>query len=230
MLMNTGDQPVHSKNKLLTTIAYQINGKTTYALEGSVFIGGAVVQWLRDSLGVIKTSAEVQTLAASVTDNNGVYFVPAFTGLGAPYWYPYARGAILGLTRGSTIGHIARAAIEGIAYQVTDVLKAMESDAGIKIEQMRVDGGAAVDDLLMQFQSDVLGVDTVRPQLTESTAIGAAFLAGLAVQFWKNEREIAACWKPEREFKPQMAPEKAQVLRTRWKKAIDCAQLWEERA
>lgn len=230
MLMNTGDQPVHSKNKLLTTIAYQINGKTTYALEGSVFIGGAVVQWLRDSLGVIKTSAEVQTLAASVTDNNGVYFVPAFTGLGAPYWDPYARGAILGLTRGSTIGHIARAAIEGIAYQVTDVLKAMESDAGIKIEQMRVDGGAAVDDLLMQFQSDVLGVDTVRPQLTESTAIGAAFLAGLAVQFWKNEREIAACWKPEREFKPQMAPEKAQVLRTRWKKAIDCAQLWEERA
>lgn len=229
MLMNTGDKPVHSKNKLLTTIAYKINEKTTYALEGSVFIGGAVVQWLRDSLGVIKTSAEVQKLAASVPDNNGVYFVPAFTGLGAPYWDPYARGVILGLTRGSTVGHIARAAIEGIAYQVTDVLQAMENNAGIKIEQMRVDGGAAIDDLLMQFQADVLEVATVRPQLTESTALGAAFLAGLAVGFWNNEQEIAAYWKSDRDFLPQMPIEKVQKLRSRWKKAIACSQLWEER-
>jgi glycerol kinase len=229
MLMNTGDKPVLSKNKLLTTIAYKTHGKTRYALEGSVFIGGAVVQWLRDSLGIIKTSAEVEKLAGSVPDNNGVYFVPAFTGLGAPYWDPYARGVVLGLTRGSSSAHIARAALEGIAYQVTDVLQAMEMDAGIKIEQMRVDGGAVANNLLMQFQADVLGVPTVRPQMTESTALGAAFLAGLAVNFWKNEQEIASYWKSERDFLPQMGTEKVQKLRTRWKKAVECAQLWEEK-
>ena len=227
MLLNTGNKPVLSKNKLLTTIAYK-RDKTYYALEGSVFIGGAVVQWLRDSLGIIKTSGEVETLAMSVAENNGVYFVPAFTGLGAPYWDPYARGAILGLTRGTTVAHIARAAIEGIAYQVTDVLQAMESDAGIKIEQLRVDGGAVVDNLLMQFQADMLGVRTIRPLLAESTALGAAFLAGLAIKFWKDEEEISSHWKVDREFLPQMPIEKVQKLRSRWKKAVDCARNWEE--
>jgi glycerol kinase len=230
MLMNTGRKPVLSKNKLLTTIAYKIDGTTQYALEGSVFIGGAVVQWLRDGLGIIKSSAEIQKLATSVPDNNGVYFVPAFTGLGAPYWDPYARGVILGLTRGSTAAHIARAAVEGIAYQVTDVLEAMESDAEMKIDQMRVDGGAAIDDLLMQFQADVLGVTTVRPQLTESTALGAAFLAGLAVKFWSSIQEISNYWQSDRDFSPQMPKEKVQQLRNRWQKAVACAQLWEEKA
>lgn len=229
MLMNTGDKPVLSKNKLLTTIAYKVDGKTTYALEGSVFIGGAVVQWLRDALGVIKSSAEVEKLAASVPDNNGVYFVPAFTGLGAPYWDPYARGILLGLTRGATSAHIARAALEGIAYQITDVLLAMEGDAMMKIEQLRVDGGAAKNNLLMQFQADMLGVRTVRPQISESTALGAAFLAGLAVKFWKNESEIATHWKADREFVPQMPQEKVAKLRKEWKKAIKCAQMWEDK-
>ncbi len=230
MLMNTGSKPVLSKNKLLTTIAYKINGQTKYALEGSVFIGGAVVQWLRDSLGMIKTSSEIEKLASSVQDNNGVYFVPAFTGLGAPYWDPYARGIILGLTRGSTAAHIARAALEGIAYQVTDVLQAMENDAGIKIEQVRVDGGAVVDNLLMQFQADMLGVAIIRPHLTESTAMGAAFLAGLAIKFWKDEQEISSYWKSERDFLPQMSNDKVQKLRIRWKKAVECAQHWEDKS
>jgi len=229
MLMNTGTKPFLSKNKLLTTIAYKIDGKTNYALEGSVFIGGAAVQWLRDNLGVNKTSSEVEKLAASVADNQGVYFVPAFTGLGAPYWDPYARGMILGLTRGTTAAHIARAVLEGIAYQVTDVLSAMESDALMKIEQIRVDGGASVDNLLMQFQADILGVSIVRPRMTETTAMGAAFLAGLAVKFWKDENEIADYWKIEREFKPQMMREQVEHLRLKWKKAIECARGWEEK-
>ncbi len=229
MLMNTGVKPVLSKNKLLTTIAYKIQETTHYALEGSVFIGGAAVQWLRDSLGIIKSSAEIEQLAASVADTNGVYFVPAFTGLGAPYWDPYARGMILGLTRGTTAAHIARAALEGIAHQVTDVLKAMESDALMKIEELRVDGGAVVNNLLMQFQADLLGISTIRPQMPESTALGAAFLAGLAVGFWKNEAEIATYWKGEREFIPQMATETVARLRTKWARAVECAQGWEER-
>ncbi|MBS0604140.1 MAG: glycerol kinase GlpK [Verrucomicrobia bacterium] len=229
MLMNTGEKPVLSKNKLLTTIAYKVDGKTNYALEGSVFIGGAVVQWLRDSLGLIKSSAEVEKLAASVPDNNGVYFVPAFTGLGAPYWDPYARGQILGLTRGTTGGHLARAALEGIAFQVTDVLLAMEGDAMMKIEQLRVDGGAVGNNLLMQFQADLLSVPTVRPLISESTAMGAAFLAGLAVKFWKDEQEIASYWRAEREFTGKMPQEKVAKLRAKWKKAIECAQLWEEK-
>ena len=209
MLMNTGDKPVLSKNKLLTTIAYKTRWKNKIRPGRERVYRWRCRQWLRDSLGIIKTSAEVEKLALSVPDNNGVYFVPAFTGLGAPYWDPYARGVILGLTRGCTAAHIARAALEGIAYQVTDVLKAMEMDAGIKIQQMRVDGGAVVDNLLMQFQADVLGVPTVRPQMTESTALGAAFLAGLAVKFWKDEQEIASYWKSERKFLPQMAAKKS---------------------
>jgi glycerol kinase len=229
MLMNTGAKPVLSKNKLLTTIAYKIGQNTSYALEGSVFIGGAVVQWLRDSLGLIHKSSESETLAASVTDNNGIYFVPAFTGLGAPYWDPYARGLILGLTRGSTAGHIARAALEGIAYQVTDVLEAMESDAMMKIEQLRVDGGAVENNLLMQFQADLLRVPIFRPLISESTALGAAYLAGLAVKFWKNENEIASYWHAEREFQAQMPQENVSRLRSKWKKAVECAQIWEEK-
>ncbi len=229
MLMNTGDKPFLSRTKLLTTIAYKIGGKAQYALEGSVFIGGAAVQWFRDNLGVIKTSSEIQTLAASVPDTSGVYFVPALTGLGAPYWDPYTRGTILGITRGTTAAHLARAVLEGIAHQVADVLLAMQSDALMKIQEIRVDGGAAVDNLLMQFQADVLSVPTVRPRMTETTALGAAFLAGLAVKFWKDQKEISDYWKVDREFKPQMAPEKVEGLRKKWKKAIECARAWEEK-
>jgi glycerol kinase len=229
MLMNTGNKPFLSKNKLLTTIAYKINGKTQYALEGSVFIGGAAVQWFRDNLGVIKTSSEIQTLAASVPDTSGVYFVPALTGLGAPYWDPYTRGTILGITRGTTAAHLARAVLEGIAHQVADVLLAMQTDALMKIQEIRVDGGAAVDNLLMQFQADVLSVPIVRPRMTETTALGAAFLAGLAVKFWKDQKEISDYWKVDREFKPQMAPEKVEGLRKKWQKAIECAREWEEK-
>ena len=229
MLMNTGSKPFLSKNKLLTTIAYKIDGKTQYALEGSVFIGGAAVQWFRDNLGVIKTSSEIQTLAASVPDTGGVYFVPALTGLGAPYWDPYTRGTILGITRGTTAAHLARAVLEGIAHQVADVLLAMQSDALIKIQEIRVDGGAAVDNLLMQFQADILSVPTVRPRMTETTAMGAAFLAGLAVKFWKDQKEISDYWKVDRQFKPQMAPEKVEALRKKWQKAIECARAWEEK-
>lgn len=229
MLMNTGTKPVLSKNKLLTTIGYKINNETTYALEGSVFIGGAVVQWLRDNLGIIAKSSDVERLASSVSDNNGVYFVPAFTGLGAPYWDPYARGVILGITRGTSAAHIARAAVEAIAYQVTDVLQAMQSDSGIRIEQIRVDGGATIDNLLMQFQADMLNVPVIRPQQNELTALGAAFLAGLAVKFWKSQEEIAAYWKMDRQFDPQMPQEKANKLRSKWRRAIECAQMWEEK-
>ncbi len=229
MLMNTGSKPVLSKNKLLTTIAYKIDGKTSYALEGSVFIGGAVVQWLRDSLGIIQKSSEVEELAASVPDNNGVYFVPAFTGLGAPNWDPYARGVILGLTRGTTAAHIARAALEAIAYQVTDVLEAMKNDAMMEIEELRVDGGAVRSDLLMQFQADILGVPLVRPLISECTALGAAYLAGLAVKFWKDQEEIASYWKAEKKFSGQMPLKQVSKLRSQWKKAIECAQVWEEK-
>lgn len=229
MLMNTGPHPVLSKNNLLTTIAYQVGEKTHYALEGSVFIAGAVVQWLRDNLKLILHSSDIEKLAASVADNNGVYFVPAFTGLGAPYWDPYARGVILGLTRGTSAAHIARAGLEGIAFQVTDVLEAMQQDAGMQIEQLRVDGGAVKNNLLMQFQADLLRVPTLRSEMRESTALGAAFLAGLAVNFWKNEEEIARYWRVEREFIKEMPEEKVHLLRARWKKAIACAQLWEEK-
>ena len=227
LLMNTGDKPVLSKNNLITTIAYQIGPTLHYALEGSVFIAGAVVQWLRDSLGIIKASSDIEKLGSSVQDNGGVYFVPAFTGLGAPHWDPYARGAILGLTRGATAAHIARAALEGIAFQVADVIKCMEEDAGVPTAEMRVDGGAVRDNLLMQIQADFLQVPVIRPQITELTALGAGFLAGLATGFWKEMDDIAKYWKEDERFLPQMLPENAKRKRGKWSQALKCAQLWE---
>ena len=220
MLMNTGEQMIHSKNNLLTTVAWKINGITHYALEGSVFIGGAVVQWLRDGLGIIKTSADVETLALKVKDNDGVYLVPAFVGLGAPHWNQDARGTITGLTRGSTAGHIARAAIESIAYQTFDVLKAMEADSGINIKELRVDGGATENNLLMQFQSDVLNTTVIRPIITETTALGAAYLAGLAVGVWENIEALQTQWQIDKKFTPTMKVEERNALVEGWNKAI----------
>jgi glycerol kinase len=227
LLMNTGSQPVVSKNNLLTTIAYQIKTEVVYALEGSVFIGGAVVQWLRDNLGLIKKSSDIEKLAASVPDSGDVFFVPAFTGLGAPYWDPYARGAIVGLSRGTTAGHIARSALDSIAYQVMDVLKAMEADAGVPIAEIRVDGGAVANNLLMQFQADLVHAPVIRPKITELTALGAAFLAGIAVGFWKNKEEAAASWQEDRKFEPTMQKNQVKILQQKWAKAVKCAQTWE---
>ncbi len=227
ILCNTGDQPVLSGNNLLTTIAWQVKGKTTYALEGSIFIGGAVIQWLRDGLGLIKQSAEVEVLAESVEDNGGVYFVPAFTGLGAPHWDPYARGMIAGLTRGVTGGHIARAALESIAFQVFDVIHAMEEDAGIHINELKVDGGAVVNNLLMQFQADLLGIPVIRPETIETTALGAAYLAGLAVDFWKGTEEIGAQWKVNRRFTRDITDSKLKKLKDNWHRAVSRAKNWE---
>ena len=220
MLMHTGEQAFISKNNLLTTIALQINGKTFYALEGSVFIGGAVVQWLRDGLHIIRDSDQVENLAAQVTDTDGVYMVPAFTGLGAPYWNQHAKGTITGITRGTNAAHIARAALESIAYQTYDVLKAMESDAQIPIAELRVDGGATKNNLLMQFQSNILNTKVIRPTIIETTALGAAYLAGLAVGFWKDENEIAAKWKVDQVFNPILAQADIQKGIEGWKKAI----------
>ncbi len=225
MLMNTGESLIYSKNHLLTTIAYKIGKKTTYALEGSVFIGGAVVQWLRDNLGIIKNASDVEALASSVKDSDGVFFVPAFTGLGAPHWDPYARGAIVGLTRGTKAAHIARAALDSIAFQVTDVLNAMKQDANIPIADLRVDGGAVRNNMLMQFQADILRTPVIRPQVTELTALGAAFLAGLAMDFWKEE--ISSYWKAEQTFTPQMEESQTKALKLKWNKAIKTAQVWE---
>lgn len=224
MLMNTGDKVVVSKNNLLSTVAWKINGKTDYALEGSVFIAGAVVQWLRDGLGIIQSSAEVEKLAAKVEDTGGVYIVPAFTGLGAPYWNQHVRGTMVGITRGTTAAHIAKAALDSIVYQTVDVLKAMEADSGIKIKELRVDGGACVNNLLMQFQSDLLHTVVVRPSITETTALGAAYLAGLATGFWNSINEIQEQWKEERKFEPKMEEEKRTTLYTTWLKAIKTAQ------
>ena len=226
MLMHTGERPVPSRNKLLTTAACSTGKRSEYALEGSVFVAGAVVQWLRDGLGIIKTSTEVEALAGSVADNGGVYFVPAFAGLGSPHWDPYARGAILGLTRGSGAGHIARAALESIAFQTADVLRAMEADSGIRIAEMRVDGGAARNDMLMQFQSDLLGVAVVRPKITETTALGAAYLAGLAVGYWQNANEITAQWQAERVFEAKMERAQAARLMAGWDRALARARDW----
>jgi glycerol kinase len=226
MLMNTGDKPVLSKNNLLTTIAWKIGDTTTYALEGGVFIGGAVVQWLRDGLGIIKNSVDVEKLATSVKDNGGVYFVPAFAGLGAPYWNQFARGTMVGITRGTTAAHIARASIESIALQTFDVLHAMNADAGLPIEELRVDGGATANDLLMQFQSDVLNCKVIRPQITETTALGAAYLAGLGIGFWKDTNEIENYWAAERNFEPAMKEEERQKEIHQWEKAIKAAQAW----
>jgi glycerol kinase len=226
MLMNIGDTFIESKNNLLTTIAWKINGKIQYAFEGSIFIGGAVVQWLRDGLGVIKTSAEVEKLALSVSDTGGVYFVPAFAGLGAPYWDPDARGTIVGITRGTTSGHIARAAIEAIAYQTVDVLKAMEADAGLKIKELRVDGGATANNLLMQFQADLLNCKVIRPHIVETTALGAAYLAGLAVGYWNNVEEIQQQWQSERDFIPVEDTVVIKEAMAGWKRAVSATQSW----
>ncbi|MBH8564938.1 glycerol kinase GlpK [Nostoc sp. CENA67] len=220
LLLNTGNKPIPSNHKLLTTIAWRINGRTDYALEGSVFIAGAVVQWLRDGLGIIRQSADVEALANSVPDNGGVYFVPAFVGLGAPYWDSYARGAIAGLTRGSTSAHIARAALESIAYQTADVIDAMRQDSGLDLSELRVDGGASRNNLLMQFQADILGVPVVRPKITETTALGAAYLAGLAVGYWESEAEIVQQWQIEKQFEPTISPDYRQTLRESWRQAI----------
>jgi glycerol kinase len=226
MLLNTGTQAVPSKNKLVTTIAWRANNQTFYALEGSVFITGAVVQWLRDGLKVINTAPEVEQLAGSVPDNGGVYLVPAFVGLGAPHWDGYARGAIVGITRGTTTAHIARAALEGIAYQVADVLQAMQADSGVKLSQLRVDGGAVANNLLMQFQADILGIPVVRPKNAETTAMGAAYLAGLATGFYKSTNEIETQWAIDRTFEPKMTADQTQKLRGEWNKAVGRAKAW----
>ena len=223
MLMNTGEKPVASTNQLLTTIAWQVNGVTHYALEGSVFIAGAVVQWLRDGLKIIRTSAEIETLAGQVSSADGVYVVPAFAGLGAPYWNQHARGTIVGITRGTTSAHIARAAVESIAYQTMDVLKAMEADSGISIKELRVDGGATVNNMLMQFQADLLQTAVVRPTTVETTALGAAYLAGLAVGFWSSVSEIQSIWEKDRVFSPEMSLANRDALAAGWAKAVGAA-------
>jgi glycerol kinase len=228
MLMHTGERPVESQRNLLTTVACRMGGRTEYALEGSVFVGGAAVQWLRDGLGIIRSSAEVEALAASVPDNGGVYLVPAFVGLGAPHWDPYARGALFGLTRGSTAGHIARATLESIAFQTADLLEAMEKDSGIPLAELRVDGGATANDLLMQFQADLLGVPVVRPRVRETTALGAAYLAGLAVGYWQDRAEMERLWQAEHTFDPAMERGRAAELRSRWNKALERAKGWEQ--
>ena len=225
MLMNIGDKPILSKNKLVTTIAWKIGNQVQYALEGSIFIGGAEVQWLRDGLGIISTSAEVENLAQQVPDNGGVYMVPAFAGLGAPHWNQHARGTIVGLTRGTTAGHIARAALESIAFQTMEVLKAMEADAGTSIKELRVDGGATVDDLLLQFQADVLNTIVVRPQITETTAMGAAYLAGLAVGYWKDLNDIQKQWKADRYFDPNENNSMAPLIEG-WHRAVKATKAW----
>jgi glycerol kinase len=227
MLQNTGTRAVSSANRLVTTVAWKMENTTEYALEGSVFVAGAVVQWLRDGLGLIRSSEEVEALARSVHDNGGVYFVPAFVGLGAPHWDAYARGSIFGLTRGSMAGHIARAALESIAYQVADLLDAMQLDTGNTIEELRVDGGAAANDSLMQFQSDILGVPVVRPAMTETTALGAACLAGLAVGFWKAAAETTGKGKEQR-FEPHLPQTQAAALRERWHEAVSRSKGWQK--
>jgi glycerol kinase len=228
MLMHTGNKPVVSRQNLLTTVACRLGGRTEYALEGSVFVAGAAVQWLRDGLGIIRSSEEVEALAASVPDNGGVYLVPAFTGLGAPHWDAYARGTLIGLTRGTTAGHIARASLESIAFQTADLLQAMEADAGTPLQELRVDGGATANDLLMQFQADLLGCPVVRPRVRETTALGAAYLAGLAVGYWRDREEIGQLWKAERTFIPTMDRGKTTDLLRIWNRAVDRSRGWEQ--
>jgi glycerol kinase len=226
MMLNTGDRPIASKHNLLTTIAWKLDGKVTYALEGSIFISGALVQWLRDGLGIIGSSAEVEKLAQSVPDNGGVYLVPAFTGLGAPHWDPFARGTMLGLTRCTTRGHIARAALEAIAFQTADVLDAMAQDSGIRLRELRVDGGAAANDTLLQLQADLSKVPVVRPKVLETTALGAACLAGLAVGFWAGAGELARQWQRDRLFRPSMKVAKRSELKRAWAKAVSRSKRW----
>ena len=226
MVMNTGTTPIVSKNNLLTTIAWKIGGEVQYALEGSIFIGGAVVQWLRDGLGIIKESSEVENLARSVKNTDGVYLVPAFAGLGAPHWNPNARGTVFGVTRGTTSAHYARAALDSIAYQTMDVLKAMEADSGIIISELRVDGGATANNLLMQFQSDILGVDVVRPKVIETTALGAAYLAGLAVGYWSSTEDVRGQWQLDRRFHPDLPAAEVMANIKGWQRAIVAATAW----
>jgi glycerol kinase len=226
MLMNIGSKPIISKNNLLTTVAWKINGQVQYALEGSIFIAGAIVQWLRDGLGIIRSSSEVEALAASVPQNDGVYLVPAFAGLGAPHWDQHARGTLVGMTRGTNAAHIARAALESIAYQTMEVLKAMEADADISIKELRVEGGATSNNLLMQFQADILQTTVVRPAITETTALGAAYLAGLATGYWKDIEEISSQWQMEKSFSPALASEQRQLWINGWNKAVHATISW----
>jgi len=226
MMMNIGNKPIESKSKLLTTVAWRIGSDTQYALEGSIFIAGAVVQWLRDGLGIIKNSGDVEKLAAKVKDSEGVYFVPAFAGLGAPHWNQHARGTLVGITRGSTSAHIARAALDSIAYQTLEVLLAMQNDSGIDIRELRVDGGATVNNQLMQFQSDLLQAKVVRPKISETTALGAAYLAGLAVNYWSNISEIRKQWKIDRTFSPQIEESETLSLIKGWNRAVNAAKAW----
>ena len=226
MLMNTGTEPKKSENGLVTTVAWERNGRTDYALEGSVFIGGAVVQWLRDGLGLIRSSGDVEALACSVQDNGGVYLVPAFAGLGAPHWNQYARGTVVGITRGTTAGHFARAALEAIAFQVADLATAMSADAGIGMHELRVDGGAAANDLLMQFQADVMQLPTVRPKNVETTALGAAYLAGLATGFWGDTNELSSLWQKDRVFEPSMPADRVAKMREEWSRAVERSRDW----
>ncbi|SAK39301.1 glycerol kinase [Caballeronia hypogeia] len=226
LVMNTGEKPIESRNNLVTTIAWQIGDQVNYALEGSIFIAGAVVQWLRDGLGIIRRASEVETLARGVRHSDGVYLVPAFAGLGAPHWNARARGTLFGVTRGTTSGHIARAALDSIAYQSLDVLKAMEADSGMRIAQLRVDGGACANDLLMQFQADILGVDVARPRIAETTALGAAYLAGLAVGYWKDVDELKAQWQLERRFAPSLPEREVESCIAGWRRAVNAAKAW----
>jgi glycerol kinase len=227
MLMNIGDTPIVSKNNLVTTVAWKIKDQVHYALEGSIFIAGAVVQWLRDELNIITTASEIEDLAAKVPDSAGVYIVPAFAGLGAPHWNQYARGTVFGITRGTNKSHLCRAALESIAYQTMDVLKAMEADSGKPIQELRVDGGATSNDLLMQFQANVLGVKVIRPEVTEVTALGAAYLAGLAIGFWENLEDIQQQWKVDVAFQPQSLTEMPEMIKG-WNKAIKAVKIWTE--
>jgi glycerol kinase len=229
LLQNIGTSATRSRHQLITTVAWKIGNRTEYALEGSVFIGGAVVQWVRDGLGLVRTAPEIESLAATVPDNGGVYLVPAFSGLGAPHWDSYARGTIVGITRGTTAGHLARAALESIAYQVADLLDAMHADAGVPLTELRVDGGAAVNDTLMQFQADLLGVPVIRPEMTETTALGAAYLAGLAVGYWSSVDEVSRQWRVARRFEPQMPRSAVNTLRARWTEAVARSRGWSER-
>ena len=220
LLMNSGEKPIMSTNNLLTTVAWKIGDTVNYALEGSIFVAGSVVQWLRDGLGIIRTSKDVEKLASSVPDNGGVYFVPALTGLGAPHWDQYAKGSIYGITRGTTAGHIARAALEGVAFQTMDIVRAMEKDAGCPLKELKVDGGASKNNMMMQFQSDILGTTVTRPKVTETTALGAAYLAGLAVGYWESIDHIKSQWMVDKEFQPQADEETVNTLREGWADAI----------
>lgn len=229
MLMNVGPKPIPSTQRLLSSVGWTRPNQQCYVLEGSVFIAGAAIQWLRDGLGIIKSASEVEALAKQVPDSDGVYLVPAFAGLGAPHWDAYARGTIVGITRGTTAAHLARAALEGIAFQVADVLTAMEKDSSSKLTELRVDGGASANNLLMQFQADVMQCPVVRPKIIETTSLGAVYLAGLATGFWKNDSEIQSIWQAERRFEPMMSPREAQARRERWADALDRSREWVEK-